>query len=102
MELTVQGHHLPISDALASHAQAKFEAALNQHENWVTNVVVRLEDVNGPKGGVDKRCHATINLRAGASVILDDVSPDVYSAINTVADRAKQAVGRKVAKIREK
>jgi ribosome-associated translation inhibitor RaiA len=87
---------------LATHAQTRFEAALNQHDNWVTNVIVRLEDVNGPKGGVDKRCQATINLRAGASVVLEDISPDVYSAINTVADRAKQAVGRKVAKIREK
>src|SRR5437870_9523587 len=102
MELTVHGHHVPVSDDLATHAETRFKAALDQHDGWVTNVIVRLEDVNGPKGGIDKRCHATINLRAGATVVLEDTSPDLYSAINIVADRAKQAVSRKVAKIREK
>ncbi len=102
MELTVHGHHFAITNDLAEHAQTRFEAALGQHDGWVTNVVLRLEDVNGPKGGVDKRCHATINLRAGGTVVLEEMTEDVYSAINVVADRAKQAVGRKIAKIRER
>ena len=65
-------------------------------------MVLRLEDVNGPKGGVDKLCHATIHLKAGGTVVLEDTSNDLYGAINVVADKAKQTVGRKVAKVREK
>lgn len=102
MQLTVHGHHLPVSDEITTHAETRFEAALGQHDGWVTNVVLRLEDINGPKGGVDKRCHATINLKAGPLVVLEDTSDDLYAAINNVAERAKQAVGRKVAKLREK
>lgn len=102
MELTVHGHHVPVSEALATHAEDRFGAALGQHNGWVTTVVLRLEDLNGPKGGIDKRCHATINLKAGGTVVLEEVSDDLYAAISTVADRAKQTVGRKVAKMREK
>jgi len=102
MDLTVHGHHIPVSDDLATHAQTRFAAALGQHDGWVTNVTLRLEDVNGPKGGLDKRCHATISLKAGGTIVVEEKTEDLYTAINAVADRAKQAVGRRIAKVREK
>jgi len=102
MQLNVVGHHVNVTDGIATHAQTRFEAALGQHDRWIQHVTVRLEDLNGPKGGLDKRCHASIRLKAGADIEVEERQSDIYAAINLAADRAKVAVGRKVDKIREK
>lgn len=102
MDLKIHGHHLEVTDSIRSHIQAAFDTALNQHARWITGVTVRLEDVNGPKKGVDMRCQAEIHLKANSTVVLEETKEDMYAAINVVADKAKQVVGRKVEKAREK
>lgn len=103
MLLNVLGHHVDVTDGIATHAQTRFEAALGQHDRWIQHVTVRLEDLNGPKGGMDKRCHASIRLKAGgADIEVEERQSDIYAAINVAADRAKVAVGRKIDRIRER
>ncbi|HOB76578.1 MAG TPA: ribosome-associated translation inhibitor RaiA [Phycisphaerae bacterium] len=102
MVLRIHGHHLEVSEALDAHITERFKSALDQLDHMVQEITVRLEDVNGPKGGVDKRCHATVYLRAGGTVVVDEVNSDMYAAASLVADRLKNVIGRKVQKIRER
>ena len=102
MELTVHGRHVSVSRALTNHAQTRLGAALGQHDGWVRRVVLSFEDVNGPRGGVDKRCKALIDLRAGTTLVLEEMSSNLYGAIDEIPHRAKRAVGRRVARIRQK
>ncbi len=102
MELRIHGHHLELSDSIRSHVQSAFDSALNQYARWLMEVTVRLEDVNGPKGGVDKRCLAEIHFKPNGTVVVEEKQEDLYAAINVVADRAKQVIGRKIEKIRER
>lgn len=102
MVLRIHGHNLDVTDSLDTHVTDRFKAALDQLLHMVHEVIIRLEDINGPKGGVDKRCHATVYLRNGSTVVLEEVNPDIYAAVSLAADRAKSVVGRKVQKIREK
>jgi ribosomal subunit interface protein len=102
MELRIHGHHLEVSAALDAHINDRFNSALDQLDHVVQEVTVRLEDVNGPKGGVDKRCHATVKLRNGSTVVVDEKHEDIYAAVSMVADRIKNVVGRKLDKIRER
>lgn len=102
MQLRIHGHHLDVTEPLEGHINARFQTALDQLDHMVREVTIRLEDLNGPKGGLDKRCHATVHLRSGSTVVVEEVQPDIYAAVSLVADRVKQVVGRKVEKIREK
>jgi len=102
MVLRIHGHHLEVTEVLDAHINDRFKAALDQLDHMVQEITVRLEDVNGPKGGVDKRCHATVHLRNGATVVVDEKHPDIYAAVSLVADRLKNVVGRKVEKIRDR
>ena len=52
--------NIEVTDAISSHVQSRFTAALDNHERQVNDVTVRLADVNGPKGGVDMRCQASM------------------------------------------
>ncbi|MCA9563861.1 MAG: hypothetical protein KC561_10245 [Myxococcales bacterium] len=62
--------------------------------NWIQRVVVRLEDLNGPKGGLDKR--VTLELRAhdGSTTRLSDSADNYKAALVRVTKRAKQAMLR--------
>ncbi len=100
MELKVHGQNIEVTDAISSHVHDRFRLALDSHERHVNDVTVRLADVNGPKGGVDMRCHATIHLRRGDPVVVEETEEDLYAAISVAADRAKQVVTRRLEKRR--
>jgi ribosomal subunit interface protein len=100
MQFKVHGANIEVTDAISTHVADRFTAALDNHDGRVQDVTVRLEDVNGPKGGVDMRCHATIHLRRGDPIIVEEVEDDLYAAISVAADRAKHVVSRHLEKRR--
>lgn len=99
MNIRINGRTSP---ALNEVIEDRLFAALGQHESWVEQVDVRLWDENGPKGGEDQRCRFDIRLRHGGTVTIEEAGHDPYSIVSLAADRAKQAVGRKVDKLRER
>lgn len=102
MELRVHGANIEVTDAITSHVQTRFMAALDKHERHVEDVTIRLEDINGPKGGVDMRCQATIHLRPGDMIVVEEVEADLYAAISVAADRAKHVVSRRLDRMRNR
>jgi len=93
--------HGTLSSAIQEHVTDRVEAALGQHEHHIGRVMVRLEDLNGPKGGIDQRCHITIAIPKHTDVIIDERGEDAYATISHAADRAKNAVGRLLEKVKE-
>ncbi len=92
------------SEAIEQHVAARLTAALNQHESNVRDVMVHLDDVNGPrKGSRDKRCQVIVQFANRApSIVIDERDDDLYNAISAAADRIKQAAGRALEKVRER
>jgi putative sigma-54 modulation protein len=86
--------HGVTSPALIEHAEARISAALDQHEERVVSVNVKLEDINGRSKGQDKRCHVTVKFKREEPVIVDEVDDDMYAAVSNAADRVKNVVGR--------
>ena len=62
----------------------------------VNRVVVRLSDINGPRGGADKRCHIQVVLAGIPDVVVEDTEVDLYTAIDRATDRARRTVFRRV------
>ena len=83
--------------AIVHLAQARLSAALTHFAPRVRSLTVRLTDLNGPKGGVDKKCLVTIRLRAPRlTIVLEDTAEDAAVAIARIADRASRTVARAV------
>ena len=66
-----------------------------------SRVTVNLDDVNGPRGGVDKQCRILVSLRRGTPVKVEDMDVDLASAVGRAADRAGNAVARRVERRRQ-
>lgn len=91
------------SDAsLADLIRRRFAFALGRFDGRVRSVTVRLTDVNGPRGGVDKQCRVTAHLRGGArAIVLEDIDADAAVAVDRVADRTARAVARAAHALRD-
>ena len=84
----------PASVALA---QKRLEFALGRFAGRVRSLTVRLTDLNGPRGGRDKKCLIAIRLgHPRRAIVIEDVDSDAALVVSRAADRAARAVSRAV------
>ncbi len=63
--------------------------------HWlVPRARVQLGDVNGPRGGLDKRCRVYLDVPGGAPVVVTSVARDWRTALDFALDRAARALLR--------
>jgi len=96
MQIDIKTHRFPLTDALQSHAQRRLQYALSSIDETIQRVVVRLSDVNGPRGGKDKRCRLQLVLSGLPDVIVEDTQADLYAAIDRASDRAGRTLLRRL------
>ena len=97
MQNTIQARGFPLTAALENHVHHRLGFTLSRANSRVRRVSVRLSDLNGPRGGVDKRCLIEISLDGLPAVVIEDVQPDMYTAIDRAAGRAARTVMRRLA-----
>jgi len=97
MVTAIHARGFALTDAIAEHVNNRVGFALARGGNRVGRVVVRLSDVNGPRGGVDKRCLLEVRLDGLPAVVVEDVQSDLYAAIDRAAGRAGRTVNRRLA-----
>ena len=96
MQIDIQAQSFALTHALRSYAQRRLRFALSRADNHVRRIVVRLSDINGPRGGEDKRCQLQVLLAGLPDVVVEDTEADLYFAIDRAADRAGRSVMRKL------
>lgn len=94
MRLTIRARGFDLPPALGEYATRRAHFALSRFAPRLGHVHVRLSDVNGPRGGNDKRCLIVIIVRGARAVTIDDVQADMYAAIDNALGRAAQSVAR--------
>ena len=94
MILDLRSSNLSISEALREHIVRRLDFALRRFASRVHRVVVRLVDVNGPRGGLDKRCRIIAHLSPSGSVIVEATDADVYVAASQAAIRLDERIAR--------
>ena len=75
--------------------------ALSRFQPKVQRVGVVLEDVNGPRGGIDQLCRITVKLNGVADVVITEQESDVAKCICHAVDRTGRAVSRAVQQARQ-
>jgi putative sigma-54 modulation protein len=102
MQIDIQARNFPLTDALRNHTKRRLGFALSARDDHIQRVIVRLSDINGPRGGVDKCCHIQVAIARLPDVVIEDTEADLYAAIDRAADRAGRTVGRRLMKKRIK
>ena len=96
MQIDIQTRNFSLTDALRSHAERRLRFALTCCDDQIQQVLMRLSDINGPRGGADKRCHVQVVLDGLPDVVVEDTEADLYIAIDRATDRAGRTLVRKI------
>ena len=96
MQMDIQALGFPLTKSLNERVKRRMRFALSGRADAVQRVVVRLSDLNGPKGGRDMCCQIRIVLNQLADVVIRDVETDLYVAIDRGFDRAGRSVARQL------
>ncbi len=68
---------------------------LSRFANLIREVHVAVEDVNGPRGGPDTRCHVRVKLKHAPQVFIEEQALNVREAVFAAFDRAARTVARR-------
>ena len=101
MRMTIQANGFAITGALRAYIEQRLATALGWARDHMHKLIVSVSDVNGPRGGVDKRCKIQVQLGGKRDVIIEDTEADLYAAIDRAADRADRALVRQVGRRRD-
>ena len=79
---------------LRAYGERRLAFALRRFENRTRHATVRLDDVNGPRRGVDSRCAITLQLRNGRRIDAEAITAWPYASITLAAKRLNAAIRR--------
>lgn len=96
MQFEIRAKDMPISEPLRVHIERRFSFALERFAMRITRVCVNVRDLNGPRGGVDKRCRVAIVIMPSTTIVMEDQASNIYAAIDRVADKAGRCIGRRL------
>ena len=101
MNISIRTQHFDVSQAIQGFVRNKVESALARFRDEVLSVDVFLSDINGPKGGQDKRVIIRLQLRRRHQVTVESLHNDLYIAISKGSSKVRRVVRRKLSKHRK-
>jgi putative sigma-54 modulation protein len=105
MKIDVHSSGFPLTDAIKHYAMRRIQFALSWADGHVRRSAVRLSDLNGPRGGNDKRCQVQLTSHSGESasiIVIEETQSDLYAAIDRAIDRAGRTLARKLQRERQR
>lgn len=91
-----------ISPALEEHISKQLQSVDRRFGERLTRIEVYLTDVNGPKGGLNKRCKLEARPRGGDPVIAELLHEDAYDAVSGAAKRLESVLSNYFGKMDRK
>jgi putative sigma-54 modulation protein len=87
MNLTISGHHLEITPAIREYVEAKLERVTRHFDHVIDmNVTLSVEKLQ-------QKVEVNVHLR-GKDIHAEAIQPDMYAAIDLIADKLDRQVLR--------
>ena len=94
MKSTIIAKGIDASQSLREYIMERVDLALVRAQDSINFINIRISDLNGPKGGVGKRCQIHLKLSGLPTVVVTGVSASIIDAIDYAAQRAAKVVER--------
>lgn len=100
MRVHVFAQNVALAPSLSEFIERRLGFALGRFASDVTRVVVRLQDMNGPRGGIDQRCRIDASIAPCVLKTAEGKGANAEAAICQAVNRIASAVRRVLARRR--
>lgn len=102
MELSVSGLNFDLTDSILGHVRRRLDEGVSHYAPRLRLITVRVSDVNGPRGGTDKRCHLEVVSPEVGTICVDELDADLYRAIDRAVARLRRQLSREFGRNRSR
>ncbi len=102
MGIVVLAKDFNLTEALQAYIKERIQFQFGSRYDQIQRITIRLSDVNGPRGGVDKSCKVSVTLPRLKEIVIEDIQADLYVGIYRAMDRASRTVNRRLARLSNK
>lgn len=95
MKTQIRSQTLDLPAPMREHARVRVREALQRFADRVESVVVRIDDLNGPRGGVDKSCRLAVR-GPKLSLIVEHRHADPQEALTRALRRIARTLARRI------
>lgn len=101
MRIEIHTSKFSLTQSLREHIERRTQFTLSWAHQKLQKITLRLDDINGPKGGTDKSCRIQIPIAGSKSIVIEEIQSDLYVAIDRAFERAGRTLSRKLERQRE-
>lgn len=100
MNVHISCRGFELTEALRAYIERRAGFALSWASPYIREVQVRLSDINGDRGGIDKRCLLVIGIYGATDIVVGETQADMYASVDRVMDRAARTLNRIISRQR--
>lgn len=93
-DVSVRVSGVTLGDDEREYLRRRLRDRLGKYAGSIERVTVRVKDVNGPRGGVDKACRIKVVLGGFPSVVYEHQAPSLKFAVTGALNGVERAVKR--------
>lgn len=101
MRFDIRIQKLDLHQEVSRYIERRLRLSLSRLASRLRIVNVRVFDVNGPRGGIDKCCRITAHLLPSETVVMQEVDADSFVAIDRTARRIARTFTRGLSRKRD-
>lgn len=94
MKTQISSRNLTITQLERDRIERRLYFALGRFSSRIVSVDMMLQDENGPRGGLDKKCRVIVRLHGASDVVVEGRGEETLSMVDRTANRAGRAVSR--------
>ena len=98
MRLFVRFNNVAPTEPIRTYVDRRVRMVLGRFGSKIAWVSVRISDVNGPRGGVDKLCRIEARFWGRIMVVVEDTAADLRQAIDRSIRRMGRGISRAAAR----
>lgn len=102
MQVHMVSPEFSITPSLREYLEHRLHAAFSPVRGRIGEIVVRLRDLNGPRGGRDMQCQVLVTMPGKPAVVIREVQENMYNAIDRAIKRAAYRASRIVSRRRQR
>ena len=96
MKMRLAARGIELSGDFEDYLRRRVHFSLGRFAARIRSLSIRLADVNGPRGGVDKCCDVRVDVGLRQQVIVRERQANLRAAVAFAMERAERAVQRQL------